>query len=188
MPEFFIRESTGKAPADFFSEPYGFSGAHDRTAKLVESGQVQAGALSYKTYDKLVEKGEIDPAKAQVIWKTPPYADYNFTVHPSVEETYGQRLVGVETHGCCLIMAVHDVGAAQGSGGVVEDQGPLSQWRLGAARRMRTEAQEPEETLGALGKGCLGRHGLYGLDQEGQSGTVARGSQLHRPRIGRLPE
>jgi len=89
MPEFFIRESTGKAPADFFSEPYGFSGAHDRTAKLVESGQVQAGALSYKTYDKLVEKGEIDPAKAQVIWKTPPYADYNFTVHPSVEETYG---------------------------------------------------------------------------------------------------
>jgi len=90
MPEFFIRQATGKAPAEFFTQPTGFSGAHDKTAKLVEVGQVQAGALSYKTYDKLVEKGEIDPSRAKVLWKTPPYADYNFTVHPDLDRTHGE--------------------------------------------------------------------------------------------------
>jgi phosphonate transport system substrate-binding protein len=89
MPEFFIREHSGGDLASFFSTQPGFSGAHDKTAKLVESGAVDAGVLSYKTFDSLVESGKIDPAKAKIIWETPPYADYNFTAHPSLEATYG---------------------------------------------------------------------------------------------------
>jgi phosphonate transport system substrate-binding protein len=89
MPEFFIREHTGKDLDTFFVQPYAFSGAHDKTAKMVESGQVQAGVLSYKTYEALVAKGKIDPEIARVIWETPSYADYNFTAHPILDTTFG---------------------------------------------------------------------------------------------------
>ena len=89
MPEHFLREATGESPEDFFTAGYSFSGAHDKTAKLVESGQVQVGALNYKTWDAMVADGRVDPAKARVIWTTPTYADYNFTAHPDLEVRYG---------------------------------------------------------------------------------------------------
>jgi len=89
MPTYFIINESGQKPDAFFSQPVNFSGSHDKTALLVESGQWQAGALSYKTYDKLVANGKIDPNKCRVIWKTPLYADYNFTAHPVLEKTFG---------------------------------------------------------------------------------------------------
>ena len=90
MPEHFIRQNTGKAPADFFTAGHSFSGAHDATAKLVESGQVQVGALNYKTWDAMVADGRVDASKASIIWVTPHYADYNFTAHPLLDERYGE--------------------------------------------------------------------------------------------------
>ncbi len=90
MPSYFITENTGKSPEEFFTKPVGFSGAHDKTAELVASGQWQAGVLSYKTYDSLVEEGKVDPEVCKIIWKTPPYADYNFTAHPALEEMFGE--------------------------------------------------------------------------------------------------
>ncbi len=91
MPEFFIRENTGKSPAEFFEKPYGFSGSHPKTAELVQEGtKVKAGVLNYKTYDKMVAEGKVDPEVCRVIWKTPFYADYNMTAHPVLDERYGQ--------------------------------------------------------------------------------------------------
>jgi phosphonate transport system substrate-binding protein len=89
MPEFFIKQNTGKSPAEFFSQPFGFSGSHDKTCELVEAGRFQAGVVNYKVYDKRVASGELDPAKCRIIWTTPTYADYNFTAHPGLETTYG---------------------------------------------------------------------------------------------------
>jgi phosphonate transport system substrate-binding protein len=89
MAEYFIRQSSGKAPAEFFGNTPGFSGSHDKTAELVESGQYQAGVLNYKVYDRRVAEGKTDPDVARVIWKTPLYADYNWTAHPQLEETFG---------------------------------------------------------------------------------------------------
>ena len=89
MPEAFIRENTGKAPEDVFSS-VSFSGSHDRTVELVASGQFDVGAVNYKVYDRRVREGETDPALLRVIWKTPVYADYNFTAHPELEARYGE--------------------------------------------------------------------------------------------------
>lgn len=89
MPEYFIRQETGKAPNEFFGQDPAFSGNHDKTVELVESGQFQAGAVSYTTYDKRVKAGKTDPNVCQIIWQTPFYADYNFTAHPSLEKTFG---------------------------------------------------------------------------------------------------
>lgn len=90
MPEYFIREETGKSPEEFFGHPNRYSGDHDKTAKLVESGSVDSGALSYAKYDDMVAKGQLDPKKCVKIWTTPPYPDYNWTAHPSLETKYGK--------------------------------------------------------------------------------------------------
>jgi phosphonate transport system substrate-binding protein len=90
MPEFFIRQETGKSPQDFFSVGHSCSGAHDKTALLVQDGtEVKAGVLSYTTYDKMVAAGKLDPEVCRIVWVTPDYADYNFTAHPNLEEKFG---------------------------------------------------------------------------------------------------
>jgi phosphonate transport system substrate-binding protein len=90
MPEFFIHEQSGKSPKEFFSEPFGFSGSHPKTAELVADGtKVKAGVLNYKTYDSMVADGRIDPKVCRIVWKTPHYADYNFTAHPDIDAIFG---------------------------------------------------------------------------------------------------
>ena len=89
MPEFYLRENTGQAPADYFENPVGFSGSHDKTVELVESGQYAIGAVNYSVYDRRVDEGKTDPDVARVIWKTPFYADYNWTLRPDIDAAYG---------------------------------------------------------------------------------------------------
>lgn len=90
MPEYFIRKHTKLAPAAFLAgDQMNFSGAHDATAKAVEAGTFEAGAIDYKTYDRMVADGDVDPAKCRIIWQTPDYADYNWTAHPVLEERFG---------------------------------------------------------------------------------------------------
>lgn len=89
MPEYFIRQATGKAPNDFFATPPAFQANHDQTAELVESGAMQAGVLDYSVYERRVKNGQTNPEVCRVIWKTPEFADYNFTVRPDVDELFG---------------------------------------------------------------------------------------------------
>ncbi len=104
MPEYFIKQATGKTPGEFFDEPFGFSGSHDKTVELVETGQYQAGVVNYKVYNRRVEEGKTDPDAARIIWQTPYYADYNWTAHPKLDEVFGagfvdrlqEALIGIE--------------------------------------------------------------------------------------------
>jgi len=89
MPEFFIKESTGKGVAEFFTQPVGFSGSHDKTCELVEAGQFACGVVNYKVYDSRVAAGKTDPDLCQIIWETPRFADYNFTAHAKLDEVFG---------------------------------------------------------------------------------------------------
>ena len=93
MPEYFVRQSTGLSPEEFFGHTVGFSGSHDKTAELVESGQYEAGVLNYRVYDRRVAEGKTDPDVARVIWKTPAFADYSWTAHPRLDETFGDGFV-----------------------------------------------------------------------------------------------
>lgn len=92
MPEHFIRDNSGMSPREFLG-PISFSGSHDRTVELVGTGQFEVGAVSYKVYDRRVAEGQTDPNVVRVIWKTPPYPDYNFTAHPSLDETHGAGFI-----------------------------------------------------------------------------------------------
>lgn len=88
MPEYYLREQFGKPPEDVFSR-VGFSGNHSSTASLVASGAYQLGALNYTVWENEVEAGNIDTANVVVIWKTPHYPDYQWTVRGDVDKRFG---------------------------------------------------------------------------------------------------
>ena len=89
MPEFHIRKTFGKAPGKVFRR-VGFSGDHSRTIALVQSGAYLVGAVNFKVWENEHKAGRIDPAKIRVIWKTPPYPDYQWTVRGDVDKLWGR--------------------------------------------------------------------------------------------------
>lgn len=95
MPTYFILKETGMMPDKYFTNPVQFQtvGGHDATARAVAGGSVQAGVLSYKKYDAMVADGEIKAEDAPIIWETPDYADYNLTVHPVLDEMFGDGFI-----------------------------------------------------------------------------------------------
>jgi phosphonate transport system substrate-binding protein len=76
FPRYFLKKEFGIDPDKDFSGPPLFSGAHDATAKMVESGKVQAGALNIEVWARLLEGNKIDKSKVTEIWTTPEYVDY----------------------------------------------------------------------------------------------------------------
>lgn len=58
-----------------------YSGAHDATIAAVAAGKVQAGALNISVWEKFVADKRVDPTQVRVLYTTPPYYDYNWTVH-----------------------------------------------------------------------------------------------------------
>lgn len=93
MPTHFLMEASGKTPQDFFTQDFGFSGSHDKTAELVNAGTFEVGALNFKTYEKGIASGKLDKEKCVVIWETPTYADYNMTAHPILDEQFGEGFI-----------------------------------------------------------------------------------------------
>lgn len=88
MPEYFIREHMHKAPSKVFSK-VGYSGNHTKTISLVQSGAYELGAVNYRVWDAALKSGKIDTSKVKIIWKTPTFPDYQFTVHGDLDATYG---------------------------------------------------------------------------------------------------
>lgn len=90
MPRYFLVER-GLTPEQLFARMI-FSGAHDKTAALVESGAVEAGALSQLTWKRLVATGAIDQSKVTVVWTTPEYVDYCWATRKDLPEDLRSRL------------------------------------------------------------------------------------------------
>ena len=88
MPEFFIREYFNKAPNEVF-ERVGYSGNHSKTIQLVQSGAYQFGAVNYKVWKKDLKLGKVNPDMVNIIWETPGYPDYNWSIRGDVDETFG---------------------------------------------------------------------------------------------------
>ncbi len=88
MPEFYLREEFKAAPNDVFSR-IGFSGDHSRTIAQVQSGAYQVGAVNFKVWEKELASGKIDTNKVSVIWTTPTYTDYQWTIRNDVDQRFG---------------------------------------------------------------------------------------------------
>lgn len=88
MPEFYLRERFGAAPDEVFAR-VGFSGDHSRTIAQVQAGAYEVGAVNYAVWEKELEEGKIDTSKVSVIWTTPTYPDYQWTVRGDVDAHFG---------------------------------------------------------------------------------------------------
>ena len=89
MPEFYLRERFNKAPDEIFSR-VGFSGNHSRTIALVQSGAYQLGAVNYQVWEQELADGKIDTSRIKIIWTTPGYPDYHWTVRGDVDAKWGE--------------------------------------------------------------------------------------------------
>ena len=91
MPEFYIRKNFSNSPNKVFSR-VGYSGNHSRTISLVESGAFQIGATNFQVWKKNLVAGKIDTSKVAVIWETPSYPDYNWSIRGDVDKNFGSGL------------------------------------------------------------------------------------------------
>lgn len=89
MPEFHLRDRFGKTPEEIFSR-VGFSGDHSKTLELVQSGAYDIGALNSSVYKNEVQAGKVDPAKVNIIWQTPGFPDYQWTIRGDADATFGK--------------------------------------------------------------------------------------------------
>ena len=89
MPEYYLRKAfDGEGPDRIFSR-VGFSGDHSRTIQLVESGAFQVGVVDYSVWALDRKAGKVDEAKVSVIWRSPPFPDYQWTIRGDVDATFG---------------------------------------------------------------------------------------------------
>ena len=90
MPRYFLLKNKINPDKDF--SKFSFSGAHDATAAWVESGKVDAGALNFLVWDKLVQSKKVDTDKVHIFWSTPPYVDYVWTVRAGVDKATVEKI------------------------------------------------------------------------------------------------
>jgi phosphonate transport system substrate-binding protein len=90
MPRSFLLQAGLNPEKDFKRVAY--SGAHDATIAAVASGKVQAGALNGSVWDKFVTEKKVDPAKVRVFYTTPPYYDYNWSVHADMSAALREKI------------------------------------------------------------------------------------------------
>ena len=97
MPRSFLLQAGLDPDKDFKRVAY--SGAHDATIAAVASGKVQAGALNISVWDRFVAEKKVDTSKVTVFFTTPPYYDYNWTVHadmaPALRDKLTQALLAL---------------------------------------------------------------------------------------------
>jgi phosphonate transport system substrate-binding protein len=97
MPRAFLLEAGINPDKDFKRVAY--SGAHDATIASVVSGRVDAAALDITVWRKFVNDKKVDTTKVDVFYTTPPYFNYNWSVHadmpPALREKITQALLGL---------------------------------------------------------------------------------------------
>ncbi len=89
MPEYYVRDNFKASPKDVFKR-VGFSGDHSRTIALVQSGAYEVGAVNFKVWESEKAQGKIDTDQVSVIWKTPAYPDYQWSVRGDVDKNWGK--------------------------------------------------------------------------------------------------
>lgn len=87
MPRHFLMEA-GITPEEDFDGVPNYSGSHDKTYKLVESGAFTAGVLSEAVWESAISDKKVDLSKVKAFYTTPEYYDYNWTIN-TVDDTFG---------------------------------------------------------------------------------------------------
>jgi phosphonate transport system substrate-binding protein len=90
MPRTFLLEAGLDPEKDF--KRIAYSGAHDATIASVVSGRVDAAALDITVWTKFVNEKKVDTSKVDVFYTTPPYFNYNWSVHANMPGALRDRI------------------------------------------------------------------------------------------------
>ncbi|MFN7678326.1 MAG: putative selenate ABC transporter substrate-binding protein [Cyanobacteriota bacterium] len=88
MPQWFLAQA-GVRLKDFAGGAPGFSGSHDATIALVQSGAYQVGVVNEQVWRASLRSGKANRQKVFAIWKTPGYPDYHWLAQPDLDRRYG---------------------------------------------------------------------------------------------------
>ena len=91
MPRTFILEAGLDPDKDFARIAY--SGAHDATIASVVSGRVDAAALDITVWTKFVNEKKVDTSKVDVFYTTPPFFNYNWSVHADMPVATREKIL-----------------------------------------------------------------------------------------------
>ncbi|MFN9744415.1 MAG: putative selenate ABC transporter substrate-binding protein [Betaproteobacteria bacterium] len=69
-----------------------YSGAHDATIASVVSGKVDAAALDITVWRKFVAENRVDTKAVDVFFTTPPFFNYNWSVHADMPAALRERV------------------------------------------------------------------------------------------------
>jgi len=89
MPQYFLSQA-GVKLSDFAGGAPGFSGSHDATIALVQSGAYDAGAVNAQVWRSSLHDGKASRSKLLVLWKTPGYPDYHWIAQPNLDQRFGK--------------------------------------------------------------------------------------------------
>lgn len=70
---------------------YRYTGSHPATAKAVESGAADAGALDETVYNSMVSEGKLDPTKVRVFYMSKPFVDYVWVARKDVDQAAQEK-------------------------------------------------------------------------------------------------
>jgi phosphonate transport system substrate-binding protein len=90
MPRSFLLQAGIEPERDF--KRVAFSGAHDATIASVVSGRVDAAALDITVWRRFVDDKKVDTSKVDVFYTTPPFFNYNWSVHADMPVALRERI------------------------------------------------------------------------------------------------
>ena len=87
MPEYFLNDA-GIKIENFKGKRVGFSGSHDATIALVNSGAFDAGALNKQVWGNNLKKNPKRTNNVNLFWITPSYVDYHWVAQGNLDNRF----------------------------------------------------------------------------------------------------
>lgn len=89
MPRSFLLEA-GIDPDKDLDGPPNYSGSHDTTIRLVETGAFDVAALNEAIWEDRVKRGLVDTSVVHVFHRAGPSYNYHWVIRPDVDQRYGK--------------------------------------------------------------------------------------------------
>ena len=97
MPYYELKQAGINADADL---KFRYTGSHPATAKAVESGAMDAGALDESVYNSMIADGKLDKNKVRIFYTSKPFLDYVWVARKDVskqdQEKFARAFIELE--------------------------------------------------------------------------------------------
>jgi len=91
MPRYFLRTNQHVVPEEFFSR-VDYAAAHDKTVYSILNNEVDLGVVNPVIVKAMIEDGRLKEDTLRLLWETPPYPDYVWTVHSTLNSELKTKL------------------------------------------------------------------------------------------------